>query len=610
MKTRVLSLSVLFVLLLVFGSLGCGNDGKSGNSDSSGENRGGSVPDKSAGLGNTSFGVAQSVQFRIVLPSYSPSVEPTSPAQLTGIKPSRASGTPCVTFRLTLVNLAVATQPPIFLSKTVLVDASGTAMASFSSVPAITCVGDVHIEGGAIGSYSDFHGADDLDADLVNTVRISPKGSKTLLDITAKVIESLIFSSEVLGKIGSSQAQEVTGAVEKLDLNSSTVIEDAVAILASGRPTASEALSGISLNPEMESVITNEVYELTNITVTASYNNSSKKVVKDVIWSGKGVSGTTFTASTSTGSVPLTCMYTECGITKTADVSMMVNAIKPGPKTVITLPGGMKMNFVEIPDGNFQMGNATGDSDEQSVHHVTIQKAFLMGTCEVTQEQYQSVMKVNPSYFVPTQTAYSSGYSNTASQPVEHVSWYDAVRFCNALSNDQHLTPCYKNQSNITSIDDRDNVTCDWSATGYRLPTEAEWEYACRAGQTTVYFWGDDAEEITMKKYAWYRRNAYDYYWTEPHAEKGGTQPVGMKLPNKFGLYDMSGNVWEWCWDRFGSYTSDAASDPRGSESGWSHVYRGGHWISDRNHCRSTNRSGGLPSFHWFCVGFRIVRMP
>ena len=230
--------------------------------------------------------------------------------------------------------------------------------------------------------------------------------------------------------------------------------------------------------------------------------------------------------------------------------------------------------FVYVEGGTFQMGSTAGDSDEEPVHQVTV-STFYMSRYEVTQKEWREVMGSSPSRF--------SGDN----LPVEQVSWYDAVEYCNVLSVQKGLTPVYT--INGTS------VTANWSANGYRLPTEAEWEYAARGGNASngyLYAGSDNADEV-----AWYRDNSGD-----------ATHPVGGKAPNELGLYDMSGNVWEWCWDWKGSYSSGNQSDPRGPASGSVRVNRGGSWYNSARNLRSANRYGYSPGDSNYSLGFRLVR--
>ena len=302
---------------------------------------------------------------------------------------------------------------------------------------------------------------------------------------------------------------------------------------------------------------------------------------------------------------------------KSSDLTVTVTKATSGGTTVITLDAttGMKMYFAEVPFGTFTMGSPVTETYHQSdetEHQVTISKAFFMGAHEVTQEQYQKIMGTNPSYFTATQTDYSSGYADTASQPVEQVSWFDAVRFCNGLSVNQGLTQCYTNQGGSAAIADTDTVTCDWTATGYRLPTEAEWEYSCRAGTTSMYYWANVYDEAQTKLYAWFWYNCGGVgYWTDPHAVKGGTQPVGTRTPNLFGLYDMSGNVWEWCWDWYdsGYYNVSPGTDPKGTDTGSYRVLRGGSWFGySVLALRSAYRDWGAPTYRLDIGGFRVCR--
>ena len=256
------------------------------------------------------------------------------------------------------------------------------------------------------------------------------------------------------------------------------------------------------------------------------------------------------------------------------------------------------VDMVFVPGGSFEMGKNLGTASgwDDNPHMVTLSNGFYMGKYEVTQAQYQAVMGNNPSYFTGENL------------PVEQVSWYDAVEFCNVLSEIEGLTPYYTinktegSDPNNTNgdYDPRWLVTQNTTATGYRLPTEAQWEYAAKGGNPTAAGWvgytyagSDDPNEV-----AWYGDNNDPY----------GTKPVGTKKPNGLGLYDMSGNVWEWCWDWYGSYSSGAQSDPGGASSGSYRVGRGGLWGYSAENVRSAYRFSYDPYVRNSDIGFRLVR--
>ena len=251
----------------------------------------------------------------------------------------------------------------------------------------------------------------------------------------------------------------------------------------------------------------------------------------------------------------------------------------------ITNSLGMRLRL--IPSGSFLMGSPSDDQaagkDEKPQHRVTITRPFYMGVCEVTQDEYKQVMKDNPSKF-----------KDSDQQPVEYVSWLDAVKFCNALSRKESLKPFYK-------IDGDDVTVIDCNGEGYRLPTEAEWEYSCRGRTPTVtrYWFGDDVAQLGV--HAWFGDNS-----------KQSTHPVGGGgTENPLGLCDMHGNVWEWCWDWYGEnfYSSPvAAVDPRGPDRASYRVFRGGSWNRDPPLLRSAYRSRDSPVHRNFLLGFRVAR--
>jgi formylglycine-generating enzyme required for sulfatase activity len=211
----------------------------------------------------------------------------------------------------------------------------------------------------------------------------------------------------------------------------------------------------------------------------------------------------------------------------------------------------------------------------------------------MTQEQYQAVMKTNPSGFKTV--AYGE---NAAKLPVEKVTWYDAVESCNKLSQLEGLVPVYtisgRSPANGYSITNA-TVTANLSSNGYRLPTEAQWEYACRAGTSSAYYTSYPGD--TVDNYAWYNANS-----------ENRTHEVGKTQANAWGLYDMHGNVWEWCGDWFGNYSSGTQTDPTGASSGLTRVNRGGSWYSSTQGIRSACRNGDLPSAQFANLGFRVVR--
>jgi len=253
-------------------------------------------------------------------------------------------------------------------------------------------------------------------------------------------------------------------------------------------------------------------------------------------------------------------------------------------------------NMVRIEGGTFTMGSPDDEvnrSSDEIQRQVTI-NAFWMGKYEVTQKEYQEVMGENPSWF------------KGDNLPVEMVTWFDAVEYCNKLSERELLTPVYTitGRTPATGYPIRDaTVTVNWSNNGYRLPTEAEWEYACRAGTTTPFNTGNNitTSQANYNGNRPYNNNAEGEY-------RKSTTPVGTFAGNSWGLHDMHGNVWEWCWDWYGDYATGAQTNPRGAVSGSLRVFRGGIWSHDGQYLRSAGRLYSNPYNRVSALGFRLLR--
>lgn len=254
---------------------------------------------------------------------------------------------------------------------------------------------------------------------------------------------------------------------------------------------------------------------------------------------------------------------------------LAVNNVRPEPAAALpartelvaqpSLVNSIGIEFRLIPPGTFMMGSEDGEADQKPVHEVRFTKPFYLGVYEVTNAQWKAVMGGEP----PSQW-------KDDDRPVETVKWTDAVAFCQKLS----VMPEEQKAGRV-----------------YRLPTEAEWEYACRAGTTTKWVSGND--EAILGDFAWFDSNS-----------NSQTHPAGQKKPNSWGLYDMHGNVWEWCGDWYGLYAAEAVADPQGPDSGSSRVIRGGSWYRSAGYCRSVDRYGVEPSDRDDDAGFRLALSP
>jgi formylglycine-generating enzyme required for sulfatase activity len=246
---------------------------------------------------------------------------------------------------------------------------------------------------------------------------------------------------------------------------------------------------------------------------------------------------------------------------------------------------GGPTNMVFVPPGTFRMGSPTNEvdrhGDEGPQTAVTISRGFWMGKYEVTQGEYLAVMSSNPSIFT-TNDFNGNPISPDLTRPVESVRWSDATNYCARLTQQERGVGRIATNS------------------VYRLPTEAEWEYACRGCTSTPFSYGDDPGYTSLTKYAWYSDNSTNM-----------THPVGQKLPNPWGLYHMHGNVWEWCQDWYDTYPGGIALDPQGPATGSNRVCRGGGWSNLGRACRSAGRNRADPGGgNAGLFGFRVVLAP
>lgn len=283
-------------------------------------------------------------------------------------------------------------------------------------------------------------------------------------------------------------------------------------------------------------------------------------------------------------------------VESTANSDTSAAAETAGKEEISNTLNNLPENFVLISGGTFRMGSPEDEawrSEDETQHTVTVSD-FYMSIYELTQAEYQEIMGENPSNFPGDDL------------PVENVSWMDAVRYCNARSEKEGLTPAYTIEGQT--------ITWNRSADGYRLPTEAEWEYACRAGTSTPFNTENSISAQESNYYGHYPYEIEDNYFsqgnltTKPGEYRQTTVAVDSFSPNSWGLYNMHGNVSEWVWDYYGDYDTDSVTNPSGAETGTLRVYRGGGWNDFAKNMRSAYRATLSEDKGSFNIGIRLVR--
>ena len=344
-----------------------------------------------------------------------------------------------------------------------------------------------------------------------------------------------------------------------------------------------------------------------SLTLSGSSSNTTLVPNASIVFGGSGASRTvTVTpASSQSGTATITVTVSDGSLTA-SDTFVL---------TVVNAPA-VPTGFALIPAGSFTMGDTLNGDFDAPTHTVNV-SAFYMAQNLVTEAQWDTVRT----------WAISNGYSDLASgagkasnHPVHTISWYQMVKYCNARSQKEGLTPVYYTNDAQTAVYKTGDVNVtnaqvNWAANGYRLPTEAEWEKAARGGLSGKRFpWGDT---ISQSQANYYASSGYSIDLSgavnnfHPTYATGGypyTSPVGSFAANGYGLNDMAGNVWQRCWDWYGTYDTGTPTDPRGVSSGTYRVLRGGSWDYDANDCRVANRSNGNPSYLYNFIGFRVAR--
>jgi formylglycine-generating enzyme required for sulfatase activity len=342
------------------------------------------------------------------------------------------------------------------------------------------------------------------------------------------------------------------------------------------------------------------------LTLSGSSNNTSLVPNANIVFGGSGANRTVTVTpvSSQTGTATITVTVSDGSLSTSDSFLLTVNS---------AVPTGMAL----IPQGAFTMGDSLDGMSDAPTRTVTLD-AYYMGKYEVTKAEWDEVRTWGLSNGY---TDLAAGSGKASNHPVQSIDWYQMAKWCNARSQKEGLTPVYYTNDAQTTIYktgsvDVTNAQVKWAANGYRLPTEAEWEKAARGGLSGKRFpWGDT---ISHSRANYYASSSYSYDSSgsvnnyHPSYATGSmpyTSPVGAFAANGYGLHDMAGNVWEWCWDWYGTYAAGSQTNPRGATLGTYRVYRGGGWSYEAYGSRVAIRSYyKLPTYTHDFVGFRVVR--
>jgi formylglycine-generating enzyme required for sulfatase activity len=349
--------------------------------------------------------------------------------------------------------------------------------------------------------------------------------------------------------------------------------------------------------------------KLVDITYDVTADTPTVKVTLEISSDG----GQTFTVPAVTTSGALgSAITTGTGKVITWNAGVDWNGRPSNQLRFKVVADDLRGSIVYIPAGPFTMGRTSGDTDSNAPPVNVIVSQFHMGKYKVTKAEWDEVRTwaISNGY-----TDLGAGAGKASNHPVQTVSWWDVVKWCNAKSQKEGLTPCYTVSGSVMKTGTT-APEMNWTANGYRLPTEAEWEKAARGGVNGKRFpWGTDTISHTNANFNNGGGEAYQSGTTGYHptyyatGSPPWTSPVGSFAANGYGLHDMAGNVWEWCWDWYGASTYlNNAADPRGAASGADRVLRGGSWYRYADRCRAAYRYDNTPSVTSNTVGFRVAR--